>query len=76
MARYLRWLAEKIRAPCDAAALAPAADAYERISTGAKTFILKAARAVNAKQPLDAAADVRRVGAAWQTAVTTLDAIR
>ena len=43
---HLRWL--------DARRFGSAADAYENISTGAKMFILKAARAVNAKRAFDA----------------------
>ena len=33
-----------------------AADEFQRLSEGAKTFILKAARAVNSRKPFDAAA--------------------
>jgi len=75
MAAYLRWLAAS-DPDLDAAALAPAADAYEKISNGAKTFILKAARAVNSKKPMETAATFDDWSQAWQTAVTTLDKIR
>src|SRR5215468_6265710 len=53
-ALYLRWLdgGGELR---DGGAHAQAIEAYDRISTGAKSFILKAARAVNAKKQLDAA---------------------
>ena len=44
-AQYLRWLEDE--------ALAPAAESFDEISPVAKTFILKAARAVNARRPLD-----------------------
>jgi hypothetical protein len=50
-AAYLRWLAAA--RPGDGAAALPAAEAFAAISTGAKAFILKAARAVNAKRALD-----------------------
>ena len=42
--------------------LAPAATAFAALSQTAKAFILKAARAVNAKRALDARPDVRRDG--------------
>ena len=46
MARYLTWLAG------DSSQFAPAIAAYDALSTNAKAFILKAARAVmNAKKP-------------------------
>jgi hypothetical protein len=77
MAAYVRWLGENdptLRA--SAAALLSAAEAYERISAGAKTFILKAARAVNAKRALDAGPTFDDWSAAWNTASTTLDTLR
>jgi hypothetical protein len=55
---YLRWLSTH------GSDLETAADAYERIAIGAKTFILKAARAVNAKRDLDA----REMFADWTQA--------
>jgi hypothetical protein len=76
MATYVRWLAENDATLADPAALIPAAEAYERISAGAKTFILKAARAVNAKRALDAGATFDEWSAAWTTAAKTLDALR
>ena len=63
MARYLEWLGgeppEAIRA-------------YDAISTGAKAFILKAARAVNSKKPFDPAATFAEWTAAWDTAIQAL----
>lgn len=59
-ALHLRWL--------DAAAHAPAAQAWDRISQGAKTFILKAARAVNSRRALDAAPFFDEWAEAWRTA--------
>ena len=46
MARYLAWLAGS-----SGGQFAPAIAAYDALSTSAKAFILKAARAVNAKKP-------------------------
>lgn len=63
-ALYLRWL--------DADRYAVAADAYERISTGAKAFILKAARAVNAKRAFDAAPALDEWAAQWLLASSAL----
>jgi len=68
MALYLRWLG----AP-DGGQFAPAAVAYDTISTGAKAFILKAARAVNSKKPFDPSATFAEWATAWQTAVDVLE---
>lgn len=76
MALYLRWLAaggEGLAA--EAGDYAPAVEAYERLSNGSKTFILKAARAVNAKRAFDTDALFEEWAAAWRQAMTTLDAI-
>jgi hypothetical protein len=71
----LRWLAADGRglAP-DGGAFTPAIEAYEQLAAGAKAFILKAARAVNGKKPLDASATFAAWAAAWDTAQTTLAA--
>jgi Domain of unknown function (DUF1839) len=63
MALYLRWLDEP----------GPAAPAYDVIANGAKTFILKAARAVNSKKPYDASAQLDEWAAAWDTAIAALE---
>ncbi|MGZ3429802.1 MAG: DUF1839 family protein, partial [Polyangia bacterium] len=55
-------------------ALAPAAEAFGKISVTAKTFILKAARAVNAKRALDASPMFDEMAAAWQSGMDTLEA--
>jgi len=68
MALYLRWLA-----PPDAGQFAPAVAAYESISSGAKAFILKAARAVNSKKPFDPAGTFAEWATAWQTAIDVLE---
>jgi hypothetical protein len=65
MALYLRWL--------DAAQYAQAAEAYDAISTGAKTFILKAARAVMSKKPFDPAATFTEWASAWDRAIAALE---
>jgi hypothetical protein len=49
-----------------------AAAAFDAISSGAKTFILKAARAVNAKRALDAAPMFDEMAAAWQRGMDAL----
>jgi len=74
-ALYLRWLAGAgTLGPSidDAGQFAPAVEAYERISSGAKTFILKAARAVNGKKPFDGTAIFDDWAKAWDQAMTTL----
>lgn len=68
MALYLRWLA-----PPDAGQFAPAVAAYESISSGAKAFILKAARAVNSKKPFDPAPTFSEWATAWQAAIDVLE---
>lgn len=59
-ALHLRWL--------DPQRHAAAADAWDRISQGGKTFILKAARAVNGRRALDATPYFDEWGGAWQAA--------
>lgn len=61
---HLEWL--------DDPSLVPAVDAWHEISTGAKTFILKAARAVNRKRDFDADETFAAWAEAWDTAHTTL----
>jgi hypothetical protein len=63
MARYLEWLG----GPPEAIA------AYDAISNGAKTFILKAARAVNSKKPFDPVATFAEWSTAWATAIAALE---
>jgi hypothetical protein len=69
-ALHLRWLAD--HGAVDAAAIAPAIAAYTDLATGTKAFILKAARAVNSKKPLDASASFEGWSAAWQTAMDAM----
>jgi len=63
MARYLEWLGGQ---PPEAVA------AYDAISSGAKAFILKGARAVNSKKPFDPSAMFAEWTAAWDTAIRAL----
>ncbi len=65
MACYLRWL--------DASAYAAAAEQYDAISAGAKTFILKAARGVMSKKPFDPAPQIAEWAAAWDRAMAALE---
>lgn len=63
-ALHLRWL--------DAHRHAAAADAWDKISQGAKTFILKAARAVNSRRALDASQYFDEWAQAWLSARNAL----
>lgn len=73
MAEYLRWLAAQPgEVGKDAAKMIELSAPYEAISSGAKTFILKAARAVNSKRALDAAPMFDEWAAAWERARTGL----
>jgi hypothetical protein len=65
---HLEWLGD--------AAFAPAAASFASVSQAAKAFILKAARAVNAKRALDAAPMFEEMAAAWQAGLDTLGARR
>ena len=62
MARYLEWLGGHDDA------IAP----YDAISTGCKTFILKAARAVNSKKPFDPSPLFAEWATAWDSAMRAL----
>jgi Domain of unknown function (DUF1839) len=55
-------------------ALAPAVASFATVSQGAKAFILKAARAVNAKRALDASPMLGELAAAWGAGLETLAA--
>jgi hypothetical protein len=61
---HARWLED--------GALKGAAESFEIISTQAKTLILKAARAVNAKRALDAAPFMDAMADAWERAMGVL----
>jgi hypothetical protein len=66
LALHLAWLEDP--------ALQPAADGFTKLSQTAKAFILKAARAVNAKRALDATPMFDEMAAAWQAGMDTLAA--
>ena len=50
----------------------PAAESFEAVSSQAKAFILKAARAVNGKKAMDSAAYFDEMAAAWQRGIDVL----
>ncbi len=66
-ALYLRWLD-----PVPGSPLEPAAAAFMQISSLSKAFILKAARAVNAKRNLDPSESFEPMAAAWDLATSVL----
>ncbi len=66
----LRWLEEQ-----QVLAAAPAVADFELISTTCKALVLKGARAVNARRPLDVQAPGVAMADAWDRAMTTLDSI-
>lgn len=61
LSAHLRWLAENGQGDD----LLPAAESFLQLSSMAKTFILKAARAVNSKKPFDAAGTFDEMSRAW-----------
>jgi Domain of unknown function (DUF1839) len=64
LARYVEWAG-----PPEASTTIAA---FDQISTGAKSFILKAARAVNSKKPFDPSATFEEWASAWDTALAAL----
>ena len=68
LALHVRWLVDS---GFDGA-LVPAAPEFDRASGAAKTFILKAARAVNAKRPFDASATFDEMAGGWAAGTETL----
>lgn len=68
LALHVRWLADSGAG----AALAPAAAEFDRASGGAKTFILKAARAVNSRKPFDGQATFDEMVHGWARGTDTL----
>lgn len=74
MALHLRWRASRGNGiAADAGELAPAASAYESISAGVKSFILKAARAVNTGRPFETTAIFDDWARAWELATSSLE---
>jgi len=66
LARHLDW----------AGGPSTAIAAYDHVSQGAKTFILKAARAVNSKKPFDPSATFEGWAIAWDSALVALGELR
>ena len=64
--QHLHWL--------DEATFAPAIDATRQVAADCKTLILKAARSVNTKRPLDASATFANMAVAWDVAMSCVAA--
>jgi len=69
LSMHARWLADVGHRP----ELAPAADNFLQVSALCKTFILKAARAVNSRKPFDASPMFDEMAAAWESGMATLE---
>lgn len=69
LALHLRWLHEADEGD----GLSSAAEDFGALSASAKTFILKAARAVNTKKPFDATATFDEMSRAWDRGMATLE---
>jgi uncharacterized protein DUF1839 len=65
----LRWLAQN-----GVTGLEQATEAFERISTTNKAFILKGARATNSRKPFDGSAMFAQVASAWSSGMEALQA--
>ncbi len=63
--QHLRWLGDD--------ALLPASEEFDKIAASAKALILKGARAVNGKKPLDASAQFADMARAWQSGMDVLE---
>ena len=68
LAAHLQWL----QLAGGSQALDHAAANFLRLSAIAKSFVLKAARAVNFKKPLDAQATVEEMALAWESGMSAL----
>jgi len=68
LALHLQWLAAEGQGD----GLRAAANAFARISAVTKTLVLKSARAVNTRKPLDATIPLREMAEAWEFGMTTL----
>ncbi len=69
LALHLRWLIEA----GEGDGLASAADDFLQLSGTAKTFILKAARAVNTRKPFDASTTFAEMSQAWARGMAVLE---
>jgi hypothetical protein len=72
LSAHLRWLG----LVAGSASADEAAGHFFRVSESAKAFVLKAARAVNARKPLDAAAMFDDMALGWERGMTTLSSLR
>jgi hypothetical protein len=70
-AAHLRWLAAY-----EGPVLEQAAQRFDAIALGSKGLVLKIARAVNAKRPLDASAAMEEMAQAWDDGIRALDGAR
>lgn len=68
---YLRWLDDTASGP-----LATASEAFLKTSAVCKSLVLKIARAVNSKRPLDASASFDELSSSWETASSVLHDLR
>ncbi|MEJ1963842.1 MAG: DUF1839 family protein [Gammaproteobacteria bacterium] len=66
-ALYLNWLDGGSKGPSS-----EAAEAFLKTSTVCKSLVMKTARAVNSRRPLDASASFEELASAWQIASTAL----
>jgi hypothetical protein len=68
-AQNLRWLME-----FEPGSFEVAVAEFEKLASGSKTFILKAARAVSTKRPFDGAAMFAQLCESWERGMSALDA--
>ncbi|MFZ5892906.1 MAG: DUF1839 family protein [Myxococcota bacterium] len=64
LSQHLRWHGD--------AAFEPAAAEFDKIASGSKVLIMKGARAVNGRRPLDASALIEEFSGAWSNGMTAL----
>lgn len=69
---HLQWLAEA-EGDVSGSDLLSAAGDFFRLSSAAKTFILKAARAVNSRKPFDASATFDEMSQAWACGMSAVE---
>ena len=69
LSMHVQWLADAGNRP----ELAPAAASFLQVSALCKTFILKAARAVNSRKPFDAGPLFDEMATSWEAGMAVLD---
>src|SRR5260370_36445901 len=69
---HLKWLVEAGQGE----GLAPAAEEFQRLSASAKTFVLKAALAVNTLRALDASGSFDEMAQAWDRGIAIVSPAR